>query len=150
PSSCLSAARARPWRRERRAATPPAEPGHRVSERRFALRYRYHAKGRHDPGAPVARTYPHCPRPQRRVRARGPELSVADGYRRADYRGALVGPAILWPDQARVHLAPRGDQSMTRSATNGTRRKGTVHCGIYTRKSSEEGLEQEFNSLQAQ
>src|ERR1700719_1370449 len=33
----------------------------------------------------------------------------------------------------------------------GTRRQnGTIRCGIYTRKSSEEGLEQEFNSLQAQ
>ena len=31
-----------------------------------------------------------------------------------------------------------------------TRRDGTVRCAIYTRKSSEEGLEQEFNSLQAQ
>src|SRR5438876_12427343 len=30
------------------------------------------------------------------------------------------------------------------------RRNGTVRCAIYTRKSSEEGLEQEFNSLQAQ
>ena len=30
------------------------------------------------------------------------------------------------------------------------RRKGAVRCAIYTRKSSEEGLEQEFNSLQAQ
>ena len=39
---------------------------------------------------------------------------------------------------------------MTRPATNSTRRKGTVRCAIYTRKSSEEGLEQEFNSLQAQ
>src|SRR6516162_8657029 len=39
---------------------------------------------------------------------------------------------------------------MTRPATNGTRRKGTVRCAVYTRKSSEEGLEQEFNSLQAQ
>jgi hypothetical protein len=28
------------------------------------------------------------------------------------------------------------------------RRKGTVRCAIYTRKSSEEGLEQVFNSLQ--
>jgi len=28
-----------------------------------------------------------------------------------------------------------------------TRRNGTVRCAIYTRKSSEEGLEQEFNSL---
>ena len=33
----------------------------------------------------------------------------------------------------------------------GTRRRnGPIRCGIYTRKSSEEGLEQEFNSLQAQ
>jgi DNA invertase Pin-like site-specific DNA recombinase len=34
----------------------------------------------------------------------------------------------------------------------GTRiqRNGAVRCAIYTRKSSEEGLEQEFNSLQAQ
>ena len=39
---------------------------------------------------------------------------------------------------------------MTGPATNGTRRNGTVRCAIYTRKSSEEGLEQEFNSLQAQ
>src|ERR1700724_1960121 len=30
------------------------------------------------------------------------------------------------------------------------RRNGAVRCAIYTRKSSEEGLEQEFNSLQAQ
>jgi site-specific DNA recombinase len=39
---------------------------------------------------------------------------------------------------------------MTRSMSTGKRRKGTVRCAIYTRKSSEEGLEQEFNSLQAQ
>src|SRR6266478_5020989 len=31
-----------------------------------------------------------------------------------------------------------------------TRRNGTVRCAIYTRKSSEEGLDQEFNSLRAQ
>jgi len=30
------------------------------------------------------------------------------------------------------------------------RRSGTVRCAIYTRKSSEEGLQQEFNSLLAQ
>ena len=30
------------------------------------------------------------------------------------------------------------------------RRTGTVRCAVYTRKSSEVGLEQEFNSLQAQ
>ena len=37
-----------------------------------------------------------------------------------------------------------------KTATNRPRRNGTVRCAIYTRKSSEEGLEQEFNSLQAQ
>src|SRR6201998_2127958 len=31
-----------------------------------------------------------------------------------------------------------------------TRRNGTVRCAIYTRKSSEEGLEQDFKSLQGQ
>jgi len=39
---------------------------------------------------------------------------------------------------------------MTNAAASRTRRSGTVRCAIYTRKSSEEGLEQEFNSLQAQ
>jgi site-specific DNA recombinase len=39
---------------------------------------------------------------------------------------------------------------MTKPRINGTRRNATIRCAIYTRKSSEEGLEQEFNSLQAQ
>jgi site-specific DNA recombinase len=39
---------------------------------------------------------------------------------------------------------------MMRSAGSGTRRRARVRCAIYTRKSSEEGLQQEFNSLQAQ
>jgi site-specific DNA recombinase len=38
---------------------------------------------------------------------------------------------------------------MTRSASSGARH-AKVRCAIYTRKSSEEGLDQEFNSLQAQ
>src|SRR5690242_10369804 len=39
---------------------------------------------------------------------------------------------------------------MRRSVVTGTRRIERVRCAIYSRKSSEEGLEQEFNSLQAQ
>jgi hypothetical protein len=39
---------------------------------------------------------------------------------------------------------------MTKSDTNSPRRIERVRCAIYTRKSSEEGLDQEFNSLQAQ
>jgi hypothetical protein len=37
-----------------------------------------------------------------------------------------------------------------KKAGTAMRRNGTVRCAIYTRKSSEEGLEQEFNSLQVQ
>ena len=33
---------------------------------------------------------------------------------------------------------------------NASKEKGAVRCAIYTRKSTEEGLEQEFNSLDAQ
>lgn len=39
------------------------------------------------------------------------------------------------------------------AAANGnlkTPRRSTVRCAIYTRKSTEEGLEQEFNTLDAQ
>jgi site-specific DNA recombinase len=39
---------------------------------------------------------------------------------------------------------------MTKSARSGTKRNARLRCAIYTRKSSEEGLDQEFNSLQAQ
>src|SRR5204862_3617367 len=39
---------------------------------------------------------------------------------------------------------------MMKSARSGPRRNARVRCAIYTRKSSEEGLDQEFNSLQAQ
>jgi DNA invertase Pin-like site-specific DNA recombinase len=39
---------------------------------------------------------------------------------------------------------------MTRSAGGVTRHSARVRCAIYTRKSSEEGLQQEFNSLLAQ
>ena len=39
---------------------------------------------------------------------------------------------------------------MRSSGGHGSRRKERVRCAIYTRKSSEEGLEQAFNSLQAQ
>ena len=41
---------------------------------------------------------------------------------------------------------------MNRKPATGSPRNGaaTCRCAIYTRKSSEEGLEQEFNSLDAQ
>src|SRR5262249_25188278 len=45
-------------------------------------------------------------------------------------------------------FAPCGGEALTKPTP--TRRGGTVRCAIYTCKSSEEGLKQEFNSLQAQ
>jgi len=39
---------------------------------------------------------------------------------------------------------------MTRPTRSDTRQQARVRCAIYTRKSSEEGLDQEFNSLLAQ
>src|SRR4029077_21014980 len=48
----------------------------------------------------------------------------------------------------RVHSDRRG-RSMANPGTT-TQQNGTVRCAIYTRKSSEEGLDPEFNSLQAQ
>src|SRR6516225_1163721 len=102
------------------------------------------------PWCAVARTHAHRPRPHRRVRARGPALSVANGNCRADYRGPLVGSAVLWPDQTRERSGCRQGRPMTRPMSLGTRRNARVRCAIYTRKSSEEGLEQEFNSLLAQ
>ena len=54
---------------------------------------------------------------------------------RPNYRQPLVGAGVLWPQ------APKGDEAMTAPIRR---------CAVYTRKSSEEGLEQSFNSLHAQ
>jgi hypothetical protein len=58
--------------------------------------------------------------------------------RAPQYRVAVPAP----------QLTARGGEPLTKPAA--TRRGGTVRCAIYTRKSSEEGLEQESKSLQAQ
>ncbi|MCC6357045.1 MAG: resolvase, partial [Verrucomicrobiae bacterium] len=39
---------------------------------------------------------------------------------------------------------------MKRNGTSAGDTKRTVRCAIYTRKSTEEGLQQDFNSLDAQ
>src|SRR5258708_13894768 len=74
-------------------------------------------------------------------------LSLADRDRRADHRGTLVGSPVLWRQQASACIL--GPRRMKKPATE-TRRNGSLRCAIYTPKSSEEGLDQEFNSLQTQ
>src|SRR5258707_11339187 len=41
-------------------------------------------------------------------------------------------------------------QALTKASSNGSGGTKTIRCAIYTRKSTEEGLQQEFNSLDAQ
>jgi hypothetical protein len=62
-----------------------------------------------------------------------------------DHGQRAIMPALI----VEPVLAKR-KRTMRRSARSGARRYERVRCAIYTRKSSEEGLEQEFNSLQAQ
>ena len=84
------------------------------------------------------------------VRVCRDELSVADQDRQKDHRSALVGSALLWATSGRCG-AP--EQWGARWVNRTRRRDGSAkkaRCAIYTRKSSEEGLEQAFNSLDAQ
>src|SRR5229473_1488683 len=84
-------------------------------------------------------------RPRRWVRVSGRALPLIDADRAADHRRALVGAAVFRDQQA---TARRGrSRSMSKTLPRSGR---TLRCAIYTRKSSEEGLEQEFNSLHAQ
>src|SRR5690242_2453908 len=41
-------------------------------------------------------------------------------------------------------------QALTKASSNGSGGAKAVRCAIYTRKSTDEGLQQEFNSLDAQ
>src|SRR5690349_6183879 len=66
------------------------------------------------------------------VQLERPNLELAFRDRDQNYRDPLVGPQVLWP------------QAATSRMTTPKR------CAIYTRKSTEEGLEQAFNSLHAQ
>src|SRR5271154_352782 len=63
--------------------------------------------------------------------------------RPGDYRHQLVRPTLFRSQVKAGGNFPQGD-SMS------TEHKAIVRCAIYTRKSTEEGLEQPFNSLNAQ
>jgi site-specific DNA recombinase len=55
----------------------------------------------------------------------------------------------LGPER-RVRKARSSAAGSTSAGTNGVTEKKIVRCAIYTRKSTEESLQQEFNSLDAQ
>src|SRR5579875_3262914 len=76
-------------------------------------------------------------RARRRLRIPGPQIQIALGHRPLNRRHALERAAVLRP-------APTREPGMSKMPVR------KVRCAIYTCKSSEEGLEQEFNSLDAQ
>src|SRR5947209_3067013 len=57
---------------------------------------------------------------------------------KSNYWHSLVWAAVLWRKTKKASRAMTSD------------RNKIIRCAIYTRKSSEEGLEQSFNSLDAQ
>ena len=75
--------------------------------------------------------------PRRRLRVGGAPVQEPERGRAGDQRYKVERLGVLRP-QAR-----RGRQVSQRPARK-------LRCAVYTRKSSEEGLEQEFNSLHAQ
>src|SRR4030088_2608566 len=84
-------------------------------------------------------------RAARWIRVSGPQIQVALGHRPRHHRHALERLSLFWPS--------RSAEAQPMTSTNG----GSVitmprrmRCAVYTPKSSEEGLEMEFNSLDAQ
>ena len=73
----------------------------------------------------------------RRLRVGGPAVPLALRHRPRDHRHPLERPGLLRHQAA-------GERGMTKPITR------KLRCAVYTRKSTEEGLEQEFNSLHAQ
>src|SRR5690242_4796136 len=81
-------------------------------------------------------------RHRRRLRVAGPALQVAVRHRPRHHRYTVERLGVLRPQE------PQG-AGMTKPLEN-SKVVRKLRCAVYTRKSSEEGLEQEFNSLHAQ
>src|SRR5262249_16703107 len=75
--------------------------------------------------------------PRRGLRISGPALQIALRDRARNHRHALEWLGILWPEKSAGSI-------MSKPIVRKSR------CAVSTRKSTEEGLEQEFNSLDAQ
>src|SRR5450631_2399185 len=82
-------------------------------------------------------------RPRRRFRIPGAAVQVPVGHRARYHQGTLERLGVFWPEKP-----PRGSMTKKPAATASPPQK--LRCAVYTRKSSEEGLEMEFNSLDAQ
>ena len=98
----------------------------------------------------MAWPYSHRHGDGRWVRVCRDELSVPDQDRQKDHRSALVGSALLWPASGGARSARTVRGAMAETEKTPRRSAKRTRCAIYTRKSSDEGLEQAFNSLDAQ
>src|SRR5437016_2755107 len=104
-------------------------------------------------------------RARRRFRVSGSSLQIPLGDRARNHRRALEWLGLLWPEKPprrgmtrtsrsnrdgghENSVANRGQLGSSSRAERPLIRK--LRCAIYTRKSTEEGLEMEFNSLDAQ
>src|SRR4029077_3571442 len=76
-------------------------------------------------------------RAQRRLRISGPSVQIAVRNRTRHHRHEVERAGLFWPEK------PTGTVMKKPIVRK-------LRCAVYTRKSSEEGLEQEFNSLDAQ
>ena len=78
-------------------------------------------------------------------------LSIPISNRLCHYRNKVVGPTVLRDRQMNEHFTPAEASSNTHSSnTRGRQTAPRLRCAIYTRKSTDEGLDQDFNSLDAQ
>src|SRR5450631_1835991 len=79
-------------------------------------------------------------RSPRGFRISGTALQIAVSHCAGDHRNTLERPRFLWSQEQAGPLMAKEIPPIKRK----------LRCAVYTRKSSEEGLEQEFNSLDAQ
>ena len=84
---------------------------------------------------------------ERGIRIRWPAIYLAQRDRRRDNRHALEWVCVFRAGEGGTSCAVKGVRRKTGPASAA---RAGVRCGIYTRKSTEEGLDQAFNTLDAQ
>src|SRR5438105_1550440 len=75
----------------------------------------------------------------------GPPLPVALGHRPPYYRNEMERPGVFWAQDSGRQPVTGGRRTLSAMPAAVQKRR----CAIYTRKSTEEGLDQAFNTLDA-
>src|SRR5262249_49251173 len=93
-----------------------------------------------DPDPPLQRPHGSSRSPRTWLRFRGQDVSLAQRRGQDGHRLTLLRTFLLW-----TH--PEGGEAMTNTRKMKATSTSPLRCAIYTRKSTEEGLDQDFNSL---